>query len=137
VRANDDPKVPVAEYHRRYFVFFRMPPHAFLEIKPEATVEGLEKVIGTNSLHHTYALVVDMMRCSELLVGGKEAQRHPEISELSVLISVCLVLSSWVTGHLDCDKVCNLFTYSYGDRAKLARDNRVPIATITTSHEIS
>jgi hypothetical protein len=136
VRANDDAKVPVAEYYRRYFVFFRMPRHAFLEIKPEATVEGLEKVIGTNSLHHTYALVVDMMRCSELLVGGKEAQRHPEISELSV-VSVCLVLSSWVTGHLDRDKVCNLFTYSYGNRAKLPRDDRVPIAMITTSHEIS
>ena len=93
MRANDDPKVPVAEYHRRYFVFFRMPRHAFLEIKPEVTVEGLEKVIGTNSLHHTHALV-DMVRCSELLVGGKEAQRHPEISELSV-VSGPLFLGDW------------------------------------------
>jgi len=47
VQANDDTKVPVAQYHiyRRYFVFFRMSRHAFLEIKPEVTVEGLEKVI--------------------------------------------------------------------------------------------
>jgi hypothetical protein len=48
-----------------------MSRHAFLEIKPEETVEGLEKVIGMSSFHHMYALIVDMMRCSELLVGGR------------------------------------------------------------------
>jgi hypothetical protein len=86
VRANDDPKVPVARYriYRRHFVFFRMSRHAFLEIKPEVTVEGLEKVIGMSLFHHIYALV-DMTRCSELLVGGKEAQRHPEIPKLSIV----------------------------------------------------
>ncbi|KAI0271811.1 hypothetical protein BGY98DRAFT_922720 [Russula aff. rugulosa BPL654] len=47
VRANDDAKVPVAQYHiyRRHFVFCRMSRHAFFEIKPEVTVEGLEKLI--------------------------------------------------------------------------------------------
>lgn len=87
VRANDDAKVPVARYriYRRHFVFFRVSRHAFLEIKPEVTVEGLEKVIGMSLFHHVYALVVDMMRCSELLVGGKETQRHPEIPKLSIV----------------------------------------------------
>ena len=58
VRANDDAKVLVAQYHtyRRHFVFFRMSRHAFLEIKPEVTTEGLEKLIGTSSLGHTFFL---------------------------------------------------------------------------------
>ena len=87
VRANDDAKDPVAQYHvyRRHFVFFRMSRHAFLEIKSDVRVEGLEKVIGMCSFHHMYTLVVDMMRCGELLVGGTEAQRHPEISKLSLI----------------------------------------------------
>jgi hypothetical protein len=87
VRTNDDAKVPVAQYHiyRRHFVFFRMSRHAFLEIKPEVTAEGLEKLIGTSSLHHVYVLVVEWMHRSELLVGGKEAQRHPEIPKLSIV----------------------------------------------------
>lgn len=87
MQANDDAKVPVARYriYRRHFVFFRVSRHAFLEIKPEVTVEGLEKVIGMSLFHHVYALVVDMMRCSELLVGGKETQRHPEIPKLSIV----------------------------------------------------
>jgi hypothetical protein len=87
VRTNDDAKVPVAQYHihRRHFVFFRMSQHAFLEIKPEVTAEGLEKLIGTSSLHHAYVLVVEWMRRSELLVGGKEAQRHSEIPKLSII----------------------------------------------------
>jgi hypothetical protein len=74
VQENDDAKLPVALYHiyRRHFFFFRMSRHAFLEIKPEVTVEGLERVIGMSSFHHMYALV-DMMRCSELPVSGKEA----------------------------------------------------------------
>jgi hypothetical protein len=62
-----------------------MSQHAFLEIKPEVTAEGLEKLIGTSSLHHAYVLVVEWMRRSELLVGGKEAQRHPEIPKLSII----------------------------------------------------
>ncbi|KAI0248357.1 hypothetical protein BJV78DRAFT_1107956, partial [Lactifluus subvellereus] len=47
IRANDDAKVPVAQYHiyRRHFLVFRMLRHAFLEIKPEATMEGLDKLI--------------------------------------------------------------------------------------------
>lgn len=53
-----------------------MSRHAFLEIKPEVTLEGLEKVIGTVSVHHMYGLV-DVKRYSELHVGGEEAQRHP------------------------------------------------------------
>ena len=87
MQANDDAKVPVARYriYRRHFVFFRVSRHAFLEIKPEVTVESLEKVIGMSLFHHVYALVVDMMRCSELLVGGKETQRHPEIPKLSIV----------------------------------------------------
>jgi hypothetical protein len=95
VRTNDDAKVPVAQYHiyRRHFVFFRMSRHAFLEIKPDVTAGGLERVIGTDLLYYTYALVVDMMRCSELFVGRKEAQGYSEIPKLCV-VSVCLVLSS-------------------------------------------
>jgi hypothetical protein len=87
VRANDDAKVPVAQYHiyRRHFFFFRMSRHAFLEIKPEVTVEGFEKLIGTGSLHHANVLVVERIRRSELLVSGKEAQRQPEIPKLSVV----------------------------------------------------
>jgi hypothetical protein len=62
-----------------------MSRHAFLEIKPEVTAEGLENLIGTSTLHHAYALVVEWMRRSELLVGGKEAQRHPEIPKLPIV----------------------------------------------------
>lgn len=78
MRTDDDAKVPVAQYHiyRRHFVFFRMSRHAFLEIKPEVTLKGLEKVIGTVSVHHMYGLV-DVKRYSELHVGGEEAQRQP------------------------------------------------------------
>jgi len=56
VRANDDAKVPVAQYHiyRRHFVFFCMSRHAFLETKPEVTVEGLEKLIGTSSFRRMF-----------------------------------------------------------------------------------
>jgi hypothetical protein len=49
------------------------------------TAEGLEKLIGTSSLHHAYVLVVEWMRRSELLVGGKEAQRYPEIPKLFII----------------------------------------------------
>ncbi|KAI0308357.1 hypothetical protein B0F90DRAFT_1682132 [Multifurca ochricompacta] len=47
VRANDDAKVPLIQYHsyRRHFFIFRMSRHAFLEIKPEANTEGLDKWI--------------------------------------------------------------------------------------------
>lgn len=114
MRADDDAKVPVAQYHiyRRHFVFFRMSRHAFLEIKPEVTVEGLEKVIGTSSVQHTYGLV-DVKHYSELLVGGEEAQRHPEIQKLSI-DSVCLVLSSRVADDR------GLIAYSYSGRVHLS-----------------
>jgi hypothetical protein len=54
VRADDEAKVPVAQYHiyRRHFIFFRMSRHAFLKIKTEVTVEGLEKMIGMSSVYH-------------------------------------------------------------------------------------
>ena len=90
MRADDDAKVPVAQYHiyRRHFVFFRMSRHAFLKVKSEVTAEGLEKLIGMSSLQPRVVcfLFVDSewMRHSELLVGGKEAQRHPEIPKLSI-----------------------------------------------------
>ena len=73
-----------------------MSRHAFLEIEPvsQVTADGLEKLIGTSSLHHAHVLVVEWMRLSELLVGGKEAQGHPEIPKLSV---VCLVSTSGKT----------------------------------------
>ena len=58
MRANDDAKVPVARYriYRRHFIFFRMSRHALLEIKPEVTAEGLEKLIGTSPLDRAYVL---------------------------------------------------------------------------------
>jgi hypothetical protein len=74
-----------------------MSRHAFLEIKPEVTAEGLEKLIGMTSLHHAYVLVVEWMRRSKLLVGGKEAQGHPEIPKLSV-VSVWYPLLVHFTG---------------------------------------
>ncbi|KAI9455906.1 hypothetical protein BJY52DRAFT_1151366 [Lactarius psammicola] len=47
VKADDDAKVPLVQYHiyRRHFLAFRMSRHAFLEIKPEAMTEGLDKMI--------------------------------------------------------------------------------------------
>ena len=70
MRENDDAKVPVAQYHiyRRHFVFFRMSRHAFLEIKPEVTVEGLEKLIGTSSLRCMFLLLNGCAAVSYLLV---------------------------------------------------------------------
>jgi hypothetical protein len=68
-----------------------MSRHAFLEIKPEVTAEGLEKLIGTSSLHHVCSYCLLMCR-SELLVGGKEAQRHPDIPKLSVVPVLYLFL---------------------------------------------
>jgi hypothetical protein len=46
VKADDEEKVPVAEYHpyKRHFFVFRMSERAWLEVKPEATV-ALEKII--------------------------------------------------------------------------------------------
>lgn len=47
MKADDEEKVPVAEYHpyKRHFFVFRMSERAWLEVKPEATV-ALEKIIG-------------------------------------------------------------------------------------------
>ena len=49
VKADDEEKVPVAEFHphKRHFFVFRMSRHAFLEIKPIPEVTGaLERLIG-------------------------------------------------------------------------------------------
>jgi len=47
VKSDDDAKVPLVQYHnhRRHFLAFRMSQHAFLDIKPEAMTEGLDKLI--------------------------------------------------------------------------------------------
>ena len=47
MKADDEDKIPVAEYHpfRRHFFIFRMSQHAWLEVKQEATA-ALEKIIG-------------------------------------------------------------------------------------------
>lgn len=47
VKADDDAKVPLVQYqiYSRHFLAFRMSRHAFLEIKPEAVTEGLDKLI--------------------------------------------------------------------------------------------
>src|SRR6266576_4134509 len=131
VRADDDAKVPVAQYHiyRRHFVFFRMSQHAFLEIKPEVTAEGLEKLIGMSSLHHAYDLVVEWTRRSELLVGGKEAQRYPEIPKLSIvsLWYPFLIRFSGDRPYRSATKDVTYFTYSYNDhRSESARDDCFP-----------
>lgn len=44
---DDDAKDPLVKYHiyRRHFLAFRMSQHAFLEIKPEAMADGLDKLI--------------------------------------------------------------------------------------------
>ncbi|KAF8134472.1 hypothetical protein EV363DRAFT_1323612 [Boletus edulis] len=46
VNADDEEKVPIAEYHpfKRHFLVFRMSERAWLEVKPEATA-ALEKII--------------------------------------------------------------------------------------------
>lgn len=49
VKADDEEKVPVAEFHphKRHFFVFRMSRHAFLEIKPIPEMTGaLERLIG-------------------------------------------------------------------------------------------
>jgi hypothetical protein len=47
VNADDEDKVPVAEYHphKRHFGVWRMSQRAFLEVKPEAC-DALDKIIG-------------------------------------------------------------------------------------------
>lgn len=47
MKADDEEKVPVAEYHpfKRHFFIFRMASRAWLEVKPEAAA-ALEKIIG-------------------------------------------------------------------------------------------
>ena len=102
-----------------------MSRHAFLEIKPEVTVEGLEKLIGTSSLYHTYVLVFEWtrMRPSELPVGGKEAQRHPEIPKLSV-ISVWYLFLVRFSGDRPYRSAIKNVTHLYNDlRPKSARDD--------------
>ncbi|KAI0003843.1 hypothetical protein BJV74DRAFT_812002 [Russula compacta] len=56
LRTNDESKDLVVQYHiyRRHLLFFCMSGHAFLEIKQEVTVGGLEKLIGTVLLHHVH-----------------------------------------------------------------------------------
>ncbi|KAH7911023.1 hypothetical protein BJ138DRAFT_36989 [Hygrophoropsis aurantiaca] len=46
VKADDEEKVPIAEYHpfRRHFMVWRMSQRAWLEVKPEASA-ALEKII--------------------------------------------------------------------------------------------
>jgi hypothetical protein len=128
VRANDDAKVPVAQYHiyRRHFVFFRMSRHAFLEINPEVTAEGLEKLIGASSLDHAYFYVVEWMCRSELLVGRKEAPRHPEIPKLSIVSGSHSLSASQAIDRTDRRRrnVTYLPIRSYEDhRTKSARDD--------------
>ena len=66
IRTNDDAKAPVAQYHiyRRHFFVFRMSRHAFLEIKPEATVEGLDKLIGRGLHRRAYSteMIIDVLQ---------------------------------------------------------------------------
>ncbi len=59
MKADDDAKVPLVQYHiyRRHFLAFRMSRHAFLEIKPEAMTEGLDKLIGGCHFSHVYGIV--------------------------------------------------------------------------------
>jgi hypothetical protein len=73
VRANDDAKVPVARYHiyRRHFAFFRMSRHAFLEIKPEVTAEGLEKLLGTSFTSSRVVVVVERRAAVSYLLVEK------------------------------------------------------------------
>jgi hypothetical protein len=64
VKADDDSdaKVPLVQYHiyRRHFLAFRMSQHAFLDIKPEAMTEGLDKLIGEGYFsHHVYGIVTN------------------------------------------------------------------------------
>jgi len=50
VKADDEEKVPVAEFHphKRHFLVFRMSRHAYLEIKPLPEVTGaLERLIAS------------------------------------------------------------------------------------------
>ncbi len=49
VKADDEEKVPVAEFHphKRHFLVFRMSRHAYREIKPLPEVtSALERLIG-------------------------------------------------------------------------------------------
>lgn len=49
IKADDEQKVPVAEFHphKRHFFVFRMSRHAFFEVKPLPEVmDALERFIG-------------------------------------------------------------------------------------------
>lgn len=49
VKADDDQKTPVADFHphKRHFLVFRMSRHAYIEVKPMPEVtDSLEKLIG-------------------------------------------------------------------------------------------
>lgn len=53
VKADDEDKTPVAEFHphKRHFFVFRMSKHAYLEVKPMPEVtNALEKLIGESCI---------------------------------------------------------------------------------------